>query len=115
LEKFIKRRLDPIHIIGGGANSSVWCQIFADVFDRSIKQVKEPIQANLRGAAFLASIALGHLAVNDIPDHVQIARTYRPDPKNRAIYDSLFRQFLELYKRNRRIFKHLNRNERAGT
>lgn len=112
VEKFIKRRLDPIHFIGGGANSSVWCQIFADVLNRRIKQVKAPIQANLRGAAFLASLALGHLAVEDIPDQVKISRTYQPDPNNRNLYDGLYRQFLELYKRNRRIYKRLNRSQR---
>jgi xylulokinase len=109
LEKFIKQRLDPIHFIGGGANSNVWCQIFADVFDRTIKQVKDPIQANLRGAAFLASISMGYMSVDEIADHVEIARTYQPDPKNRSTYDRLYRQFLALYKRNKPIFKRLNR------
>ena len=109
LEKFIKRRLDPIHFIGGGANSGIWCQIFADVFNRTIKQVKDPIQANLRGAAFLASISLGYLSVDDISDRVEIARTYQPDPKNRKVYDRLYQQFLKLYKRNKSIFKRLNR------
>lgn len=109
VEKFIKRRLDPIHIIGGGANSNVWCQIFADVFNRTIKQVKEPIQANVRGAAFLASLSLGYLTIDDIPDRVQIADTYQPDPKNRKIYDALYREFLNLYKHNKKIYKRLNR------
>ena len=108
VEKFIKRRLDPIPMIGGGANSNIWCQIFADVLNRSIKQVKDPIQANLRGAAFLASISLGYLSVDDIPAQVQVARTYRPDPQNRKIYDDLYHRFLDLYKHNKRIFKRLN-------
>jgi xylulokinase len=108
VEKFIKQRLDPIHMIGGGANSNVWCQIFADVFNRTIKQVKEPIQANLRGAAFLASVSLGYLAVDDISNYVQIAHTYQPDPANRSIYDKLYGEFLELYKKNKGIFKRLN-------
>lgn len=115
VEKFIKRRLDPIRFIGGGANSSVWCQIFADVLNRTINQINAPIQANLRGAAFLASIALGHLAVEDIPDQVKISRTYQPNPKNRSIYDGLYRQFLDLYKRNRRIYKRLNRGQPPAT
>jgi xylulokinase len=109
LEKFIKRRLDPIRFIGGGANSNVWCQIFADVFNRTIKQVKNPIQANLRGAAFLASVSMGYLSVDEIADHVEIERTYQPDPKNRNVYDRLYGQFLALYKRNKPIFKRLNR------
>ena len=108
VEKFIKQRLDPIHMIGGGANSNVWCQIFADVFNRTIKQVKDPIHANLRGAAFLASISLGYLSVNDILNYVQIVNTYEPDPANRSIYDKLYREFLEFYKKNKGSFKRLN-------
>ena len=69
----------------------------------------------MRGAAFLASIALGHLAVEDIPDQVKISRTYLPDKNNRNIYDGLYRQFLELYKQNRRIFKRLNHSQPPKT
>ncbi len=109
VEKFIKRPFEHIHMIGGGANSDVWCQIYADVLDRTIKQVKDPIMANVRGAAFLASIALGYLAVHDIPEHVKIAKVFRPNPKNRKIYDELFREFLNIYKSNRKIYERLNR------
>lgn len=115
VEKFINRRLDPIRFIGGGANSDVWCQIFADILNRPIQQVKEPIQANMRGAAFLAGIALGHLTVDDIPDRIQLARTYQPNPNNRNTYDNLYRLFLELYKRNRRIYRRLNRSQPQST
>ncbi|NIQ37648.1 MAG: xylulose kinase [Proteobacteria bacterium] len=109
VEKFIKRRLGQINMIGGGANSEVWCQIHADVFDRTIRQVKDPIMANVRGAAFLASISTGYLTVDDIPDHVKITRVFKPDPGNRKIYDELFREFLNIYKSNRKIYKRLNR------
>ena len=109
VERFIRRRLDPINMIGGGANSDVWCQIHADVLDRTIRQVKDPIKANIRGAAFLASVALGYLAFNDIPGRIQIANTYKPNPANRKIYDELFREFLNIYKSNKRIYERLNR------
>jgi xylulokinase len=108
VEKFVKKRLEPIHMIGGGANSNVWCQIFADVLNRTIRQVKDPIKANLRGAAFLASAALGYLSLNDISNCVPIADTYQPDPANRRIYDKLYREFLTLYRKNKPIFKRLN-------
>jgi xylulokinase len=109
VERFIRRRLDPINMIGGGANSNAWCQIYADVFDRTMRQVKDPIKANLRGAAFLASVALGYLNFNDIPGHIQIANTYKPDPQNRKIYDELFKEFLNIYKSNKKIYARLNR------
>lgn len=109
VEKFVKRRLDAIHMIGGGAQSNVWCQIHADVLDRAIRQVADPIHANARGAAFLASAALGYLAFADIPERIQIAHTYEPNPQNRAIYDELFGEYLNIYKNNRQMYARLNR------
>jgi xylulokinase len=108
VEKFMGRKMDPILMVGGGAASNIWCQIHADVLNRTIKQVKDPIQANVRGAAFIASVALGYMAFDDIPNHIRVSRTYEPDRANRSIYDELFREFLNIYKQNKSIFKRLN-------
>lgn len=108
IEKFIKRKMDPIHIVGGGASSDIWCQIHADVLNRTIKQVKDPIQTNARGAAFIASVGLGYITFEDIPKYIQIKKTFKPNPENRKIYDQLFAEFLNIYKNNKSIFKRLN-------
>ena len=109
VEKFVGRRLDSIRIIGGGARSKLWCQIIADVLDRRIQQVDEPVLANARGAAFQAALALGHLTVDEIPSLVPVAHTFEPNPQNRGLYDELFREFVNLYKSNKAIFARLNR------
>jgi xylulokinase len=109
VENFIGRKMDPLSMVGGGAKSDAWCQIFADVLERSIRQVKDPIQANARGAAFIASVGLGYIRFEDIPDLVEYKNTYSPDPANRAIYDELFREFLQFYKKNRASYRRLNR------
>ena len=109
VEQFIGRKLEAIRIIGGGARSRLWCQIHADVLGRRIQVVDEPVLANARGAAFQAAVALGHLKVEEIPSLVGIARTFEPDPRNRAVYDELFREFVNLYKANKAIFARLNR------
>jgi xylulokinase len=114
VEQFIGRRLGPIRMIGGGARSRLWCQIHADVLGRPIQQVDEPVLANARGAAFQAAVALGHLKVEEIPELVPVARTYEPDPKNRELYDALFREFLNLYKNNKAIFARLNRLQQSA-
>lgn len=102
--------MDPINMIGGGATSNLWCQIHADVLGRTIRQTKDPVLANARGAAFLAAMALGSLTVEDIPARVQFAHTYEPNPAHGQIYDELFREFLNIYKCNRRIYARLNKN-----
>ena len=104
----MKRKMDPIHIVGGGATSNIWCQIHADVLNRTIKQVKDPIQTNARGATFIAAVSLGYMRFEDIADHIQIENTYTPNPQHRKLYDDLFAEFLNIYKHNKAIFKRLN-------
>ncbi len=108
VEGFIQRRFEALNMIGGGANSDVWCQIHADVLNRTIRQVKDPMLANTRGAAFLASVALGYLMFDDIPELTQIARTYQPNARNRELYDGLFREFVSIYQSNKKIYARLN-------
>jgi xylulokinase len=108
VEKFMGRPMNPIHMVGGGAISDIWCQIHADVLNRTIKQVKDPIQTNARGAAFIASVGLGYMTFDDIPNYIQINNTFEPNPENRKIYDRLFAEFLNIYKHNKAIFKRLN-------
>lgn len=100
--------MPELNIIGGGAQSNVWCQIFADVLNRKIKQVKNPIQANARGAAFIASVGLGFIDWNDIPKYTEYSNIFTPNPENREIYDKLFKEFINIYKTTRKMYKRLN-------
>ncbi len=108
VEKFCGRKLDPINIIGGGAMSDVWCQIYADVMNRKIRRVKNPIQANARGAAFVASVGLGHIKFDDIPKYIEYSGIFRPKKDNVKVYKKLFKSFVELYHKNKKIYWKLN-------
>jgi xylulokinase len=108
VERFAKRRLPALNFIGGGARSDVWCQIHADVLDREIRQVADPQQANVRGAAFIGLIALGHATAQELARKVAISATYRPDPATRSTYDELYREFRNIYKHNKGIHARLN-------
>ncbi len=111
IEKLIGRKLDPLNIIGGGAISDVWCQIYADVLNRTIKRVKDPIQANARGAAFVASVGLGYIKFDDISELTEFSKIFKPNQENRAIYDKLFKEFVEIYNKNKEIYQRLNSSE----
>ena len=100
--------MPELNIIGGGATSNIWCQIFADVLNRTIKQVKDPIQANARGAAFIASVGLGYLTWDQIPGLIQFSNVFKPNPENRAIYDKLFSEYTNIYKIMKKTYKRLN-------
>jgi xylulokinase len=109
VERFVGRKLDPLTIVGGGGRSELWCQIFADVMDRSIRQPSLPMQANARGAAFIASVGLGEISFDDIPGLMEYERIFHPRGENRAIYDELFQAFTDIYRKNRSLFRRLNK------
>ena len=107
VERFIGRPLPSLRFIGGGARSDLWAQIFADVLGKEIQQVAEPRQANARGAAFIGAVGLGLMDFEDVPGRVPVRATYRPNPAHRATYESLFREFVGLYRSQRGMFRRL--------
>jgi len=109
VDRFAKHTLAPLRFVGGGARSDLWSQIFADVFGRPIHRVTDPMQANARGAALIAGVALGYIDWSEIPDLVEIDRVFTPDPANRTLYDGLFAEFLALHKALRPVYRRLNR------
>lgn len=108
VEKFMGRKVNSINIVGGGAQSDVWCQIFADVMNVEIKQVADPIYANARGAAWIAAVGLGEIKFADIPELIQFRRAYQPKVENRAAYESRFEVFKQIYKQMKSIYRSLN-------
>lgn len=108
VERFARCRLGPLRIFGGGAQSDLWCQIHADVMDRPIERVADPLLTGLRGAALLAGLALERVQVSEIRDLVPVDRTFTPDPANRAVYDRLYAEFPRLYKAQKGMFARLN-------
>ncbi|TXT61256.1 MAG: Xylulose kinase [Promethearchaeota archaeon] len=118
IEKWVKKEaphimqngqaMPALSIIGGGGQSDVWCQIFADVLNRKIKQVKNPIQANARGAGFIASVGLGYIDWDHISKHIEYSNVFTPNPDNRKLYDRLFNEYLNIYEKMGDIYKRLN-------
>jgi xylulokinase len=109
VEKFAGRPFPSLAFIGGGANSDEWAQIHADVLGCEIRQVADPVLANVRGAAFIAMSALGLVSVDQIPGMVEVRRTFEPDPGTGPEYQTLFDEFVTLYKQTKAIYKRLNR------
>jgi len=108
VERFVGRPLEAITAVGGGARSELWCQIHADVLGRVVRQAADPMLASARGVALQASVALGHLSWDEAAATVPIARTFEPDPARRRVYDTLFPEFVNLYRGTRKIYARLN-------
>lgn len=112
VRKFLGRDVNQINIAGGGAQSDVWCQIFADVLNVEIKQVANPMYANARGAAWIAAVGLGRIQFGDVPKLVEIKQTYRPRSENRRLYDWQFEMFTQIYKQMAPVYKRMNLSRR---
>jgi len=108
VEKFMGRSVQQINLVGGGGNSDVWCQIFADVLNVEVRQVQDPIQANARGAAFIAAAGLGEIALKEVAGLVQFKQLYAPAPEHRAVYDDRYEVFVEIYRQMKGVYRKLN-------
>jgi xylulokinase len=107
-ERFAGRRFESLRIIGGGARSGLWCQIVADVTDRTIERVESPMVVGLRGAALILALALGAVSHDEIRSLVPVDRVFSPNPATRDVYDRLHAEFPRLHSRNKGMFARLN-------
>jgi len=114
VEKYCKRTFPSLAFVGGGANSDLWSQIHADATGRTIRQIEDPVLANVRGAGLLTLLALGFLAIDDIPGTVTVKATYEPDPVAGETYAALLKEFVNLYEKTKAIHKRLNGRRLIG-
>lgn len=108
VEKFLGHKVNSLHMVGGGAQSDLWCQIFADVMNLEIKQVADPVYANACGAAWIGAVGMGDISFQDVPRLVRFRRIYQPQAQNTAVYDERFEVFTQIYRQMRGIYRKLN-------
>lgn len=105
----------PLRLAGGGAKSAVWAQIMADVTGRPMEVVESAQDAGTAGAAIVCGVGLGLVpSFEEAGALVRVARTYEPNPANKAVYERQYAVFTELYRQNRKLFRQLNDREAQG-
>jgi len=107
-EKVLRHDLTDIHILGGGAQSDLWCQIHADILGRQLRRVEQPLLANVRGAAMFAGLVTGRLTVGQIEGRAPIERTFDPDPATTEMHSKRHNEFLRLTKSQKGMYHRLN-------
>lgn len=112
--RFLGRRPPAITMVGGGAQSDVWCQVMADVTGCVIRQPEAAIQANALGAAFIAAAGIGAMGLQDVAGLLRIRRLYEPNTANRALYAERFATFREIHRRLRPLYQRLNAAQRRA-
>ncbi len=104
------RKVECLNIIGGGAQSDIWCQIMADITNHQINRVKNPQEAGAIGAALIAWKALGKLdTLEDIKRAVTIDHSFYPNKKLTDFYNRRFKAFQQLYKSNKKWYARINK------
>jgi FGGY-family pentulose kinase len=90
--------LERIVAGGGGAKSRLWTQIQADVLGRPIHLPRDKETMAL-GAAIWAGLGAGVFKTyqDAIDRMVHIERAVAPVPERRAAYDTLYREYVDLY------------------
>jgi xylulokinase len=101
VEAFVGERVEPVRILGGGAQSDLWCQITADVLERRVERVADPTDAVLRGAGLLAGIGLRAIELQDVAGLVEVDRAFAPDPATRVVYRRLRAELPRLHRAQR--------------
>ena len=100
---------DTIRFVGGGALSTVTCQMLADITGRTIETVNNTQEVGAIGTALVTASSIIGVDVLDLSRQlVKANHTYTPNPENREIYEHNYKVFKKLYKANAPLFKELN-------
>ncbi len=113
-EKFLGRRVPSVRIIGGGAQSDLWCSIIASTLGRRLERVEDPWNAQLRGVALWTLVCLGRLSLTEAAARVPIADVFEPIPAERAIYAAHLNEYRRLYGTVKGFYRRMNANGLSG-
>src|SRR5262249_61033349 len=84
---------------GGGARSTLWLRIHADILKKPVHLTRESESCAL-GSAMTAAVAAGFYRDLDEAARAMVAieKVVEPNPANAAVYDDLFGRYVELYR-----------------
>jgi xylulokinase len=99
-----------LNIAGGGAQSSLWVQIFADILGCRVNVLDNPEEVGARGAAIIVGKALGWYNTF-FPEKAffPIRASYEPNYIVIKYYNKLFSVFKELYPSLKNSYSKLNK------
>jgi sugar (pentulose or hexulose) kinase len=98
--------LTEVRVAGGGSQSDAAMQITADIFGLPASR-PHVYEASGLGAAIDAAVGVGLHSGFDaaVAEMTHVGDTFEPDPKNRDIYDGLYREvYLKMYRRLRPLY-----------
>ncbi len=96
LERLLDRRLRTIHVVGGGSQNHLLCQLTADATQRPV--VGGPIEATAIGNVLMQALAQGH--IGSLSQGRELVRRSFPlleyEPRKEARWDEAYERFLRV-------------------
>jgi len=102
-------RMTEVRVAGGGSQSDAAMQITADIFGLPASR-PHVYEASGLGAAIDAAVGVGLHPdfTTAVAEMTRVGATFEPDPSNRALYDSLYREvYLKLYRRLQPLYERI--------
>lgn len=101
--------LSRVRVVGGGAASDLWMQIFADVLGVPVDVPAAPNLAGAMGAVYCGMVGLGAAdGYSALGKVVPIDRRFEPRPQHAATYDRLYSVYTKLHPTLGDVFVELN-------
>ena len=97
---------EEMTLIGGGAKSELWRQIFADITGYKIRYVSKSYGAPL-GDVLLAGVGNGLFGYDEIKKWLEISEVREPNQEKTKKYKNIFDLYKKTYLDNKDTFKHL--------
>jgi xylulokinase len=108
-EKRKVKTSDTIRFVGGGALSSVTCQMLADITGHTIETVDNTQEVGAIGTALVVAAGIMNVDVLELANkYVKANHVYKPNTDNSQIYERNYKIFKKLYKNNVSAFRKLN-------
>ena len=103
-----QHNFDTIISISGGAQSPLWLQIQADIFNKKVASLRNEQTASL-GATIIAAVGAGWYAnLKDCTDvFVKTKKFYYPNADNISKYQKLYPIYYQVYQHTRDLIFHL--------
>jgi xylulokinase len=96
-------------LVGGGARSCLWSQIFADVFGCDVFTIQDEGDVGSKGSAIIGGKSLGwfssYLSLGEV---LRVRRQFKADPGRKDLYDKLYPVFRNAYPALKDLFSALS-------
>jgi xylulokinase len=91
MQEAFSKPVRTVRLSGGVTKSLMWCQMFADVMNKSIEITESP-EAGALGAAMYAGVGIGiyRNCIEAAEKCVRISKVYKPIPENVVLYKAAF-------------------------